>query len=128
MWIRGEIRLQRRVDSPSRTVLVIDDDASIRLLCRLNLELAGWRVREAGTLQQARTELDAHDIRIVLLDVHVGTGSGLDFLAELRRERPQLKVALLTGSAQVSERAGDGVISKPFTIEQLTSTVANLAG
>ena len=128
MWIRGEIKLQRRVDSPSRTVLVIDDDASIRLLCRLNLELAGWRVHEAGTLQQARTELDAHDIRIVLLDVHVGTGSGLDFLAELRRERPQLKVALLTGSAQVSERAGDGVISKPFTIEQLTSTVANLAG
>jgi DNA-binding NtrC family response regulator len=128
MWIRGEIKLQRPVDSPSRTVLVIDDDASIRLLCRLNLELAGWRVHEAGTLQQARAELDAHDIRIVLLDVHVGTGSGLDFLAELRRDRPQLKVALLTGSAQVSESAGDGVISKPFTIEQLTSTVANLAG
>ncbi|HEY5660424.1 MAG TPA: response regulator [Gaiellaceae bacterium] len=116
------------MDSPSRTVLVIDDDASIRLLCRLNLELAGWRVLEAGTLQQARAELDTNDIRIVLLDVHVGTGSGLDFLAELRRERPQLKVALLTGSAQVSENAGDGVISKPFTIDQLTSTVANLAG
>ena len=116
------------MESPSGTVLVIDDDASIRLLCRLNLEAEGWRVHEAATLQQARAELDAHDVGVVLLDVHVGTGSGLDFLAELRRERPQVKVALLTGSAHVSENTGDGVISKPFTIEQLTSTVANLAG
>jgi DNA-binding response OmpR family regulator len=107
---------------------VVDDDESIRLLCRLNLELDGWRVHDAGTLQQARTELDTYDIRVVLLDVHLGTGSGLDFLDELRRERPQLKVALLTGSAEVSETAGDGVIPKPFTIKQLTATVANLAG
>jgi len=116
------------VHPPSRTVLVVDDDESIRLLCRLNLELEGWHVHDAGTLPQARAELDAHDIGVVLLDVHVGTGSGLDFLDELRRERPQLKVALLTGSEQVGETAGDGVIPKPFTIEQLTSTVANLAG
>jgi DNA-binding NtrC family response regulator len=128
MRLRGEIRLQRPVESPSRTVLVVDDDASIRLLCRLNLELAGWSVKEAGTLQQARAELDAHDIRVVLLDVHVGTGSGLDFLDELRRERPQMKVALLTGSEHVGETASDGVIPKPFTLEQLTSTMANLAG
>jgi DNA-binding NtrC family response regulator len=117
------------VGSGSRTVLVVDDDASIRLLCRLNLELDGWHVHEAGTLPEARAELDnTHDIGVVLLDVHVGTGSGLDFLDELRRERPQLKVILLTGSEGMSETGSDGVISKPFTLEQLTSTVANLAG
>ena len=121
-------RLRPTVGSSSRTVLVVDDDASIRLLCRLNLEHEGWQVYEAGTLQQARTELDANDIGVVLLDVHVGTGSGLDFLSELRRERPQLKVILLTGSEGVRGTASDGVISKPFTLEQLTSTVANLAG
>jgi len=116
------------VGSHGRTVLVVDDDASIRLLCRLNLELDGWHVQEAGTLQQARAELDAHEIEVVLLDVHVGTSSGLDFLGELRRERPQLKVALLSGSDRLDETASDGVIPKPFTIEQLKSTVANLAG
>jgi DNA-binding response OmpR family regulator len=115
-------------DSPSRTVLVIDDDASIRMLCRLNLELDGRRVLEAGTLQEARAELDAHEVDVVLLDVHVGAGSGLEFLQELRRDRPQLKVALLTGSDRVGDVGSDGVIPKPFTIEQLTSTVANLAG
>jgi DNA-binding response OmpR family regulator len=116
------------VDPPSRTVLVVDDDASIRLLCRLNLELDGRLVLEAATLQQARAELDAHDVDVVLLDVHVGTGSGLEFLQELRRDRPELKVALLTGSEQFGDVGSDGVIPKPFTIEQLTSTVANLAG
>ena len=85
-------------------------------------------MHEAETLQHARAELDSRDVGIVLLDVHVGTSNGLDFLDELRSERPQLKVILLTGSEGLRETASDAVISKPFTLEQLTSTVANLAG
>jgi DNA-binding response OmpR family regulator len=109
-------------------VLVVDDDAAIRLLCRLNLELAGWHVLEAPTLAHARRELDSADVGVVVLDVHVGTGNGLEFLDELRRDRPDVKVAMLTGSEQVGDVGSDAVIPKPFTIEQLTATVANLAG
>jgi DNA-binding NtrC family response regulator len=117
------------VDSPGRTVLVVDDDASIRMLCRLNLEFDGWRVLEAGTVPQAREELAAATgVVVVVLDVHVGLENGVEFLHELRRERPELKVALLTGSEDVAGAGSDAVIPKPFTIEQLTSTVANLAG
>jgi DNA-binding NtrC family response regulator len=117
------------VDSPSHTVLVVDDDASIRLLCRLNLELDGWRVLEAATVPHAREQLAASgDVEVVVLDVHVGSENGVEFLNELRRDRPELKVALLTGSEDVAGAGSDAVISKPFTIEQLTSTVANLAG
>jgi DNA-binding response OmpR family regulator len=116
------------VDSPGHTVLVVDDDASIRLLCRLNLELDGWHVLEAATLPSAREQLDAEDVGVVVLDVHVGSGNGIEFLQELRRERPTLKVAMLTGSENVGDVGSDAVIPKPFTIEQLTSTVANLAG
>jgi DNA-binding response OmpR family regulator len=115
------------VDSPGHTVLVVDDDASIRLLCRLNLELGGWVVREASTLRQAREELAHDDVDVVVLDVHVGAGNGVEFLQELRRDRPGLKVAMLTGSDRLHDVASDAVISKPFTIEQLTSTVASLA-
>jgi DNA-binding response OmpR family regulator len=116
------------MNSPGQTVLVVDDDASIRLLCRLNLELDGWRVLEAATLPLAREQLDAEDVDVVVLDVHVGAGSGLEFLDELRRDRPNVKVALLTGSVEIRDVGGDALIPKPFTIEQLTSTVANLAG
>jgi DNA-binding response OmpR family regulator len=116
------------VGSPSHTVLVVDDDASIRLLCRLNLELDGWEVHEAATLSQAREELDAFTVDVVVLDVHVGSGNGVEFLRELRRDRPHVKVAMLTGSDDVRDVGSDALIPKPFTIEQLTSTVANLAG
>jgi DNA-binding response OmpR family regulator len=115
------------VDSPGHTVLVVDDDASIRLLCRLNLELDGWVVREASTLGQAREELARNEVDVVVLDVHVGAGNGVEFLRELRRDRPGLKVAMLSGSDKLDDVGSDAVVPKPFTIEQLTSTVASLA-
>jgi DNA-binding response OmpR family regulator len=115
------------VDSPSQTVLVVDDDASIRLLCRLNLEPEGWIVHEAATLQQARDELSHTHVDVVVLDVHVGSGNGVEFLHELRRERPGLKVAMLTGSDKLDDVDSDAVIPKPFTIHELTTTVARLA-
>jgi DNA-binding response OmpR family regulator len=115
------------VDSPSHTVLVVDDDASIRMLCRLNLEFDGWHVLEAGSLAQAREQLIAGPVEVVVLDVHVGSGNGVEFLQELRRDHPALKVALLTGLDQLGDVGSDAVIPKPFTIGQLTSTVAGLA-
>ncbi len=98
------------------------------MLCRVNLEVAGWNVLEGATIEQARTQLDASEVDVVVLDVHVGTGNGAAFLAELRRDRPDLKVAMLTGSDRLEGIESDAVIPKPFTIEQLTTTVANLAG
>jgi len=115
------------VDSPGHTVLVVDDDASIRMLCRLNLELDGWSVREAATLAQAREQLVNEGVDVVVLDVHVGSENGVEFLRELRRERPELKVAMLTGSDALRDIDADAVIPKPFKIDELRTTVAGLA-
>jgi DNA-binding response OmpR family regulator len=118
------------VDSPSHTVLVVDDDSSIRFLCRVNLELEGWNVREAATIDAARAELAAGGIDVILLDVHVGAASGVEFLGELRVHHPGLPVAMLTGSVEsptVDDVTADAVITKPFTLEQLTGTVRALA-
>lgn len=117
------------MDSPSHTVLVVDDDSSIRFLCRVNLELDGWVVREAGTIEHARAELAEGGIDVVLLDVHVASESGVDFLAELRDDHPSLPVAMLTGSVgspTLDDIVPDAVIPKPFTLEQLTGTVRDL--
>jgi DNA-binding response OmpR family regulator len=123
-------RLARGVDSPSHTVLVIDDDSAIRFLCRVNLELEGWEVREAATIEAARAELAAGNVDVVLLDVHVGSASGVGFLDELRADYPGLPVAMLTGSVESPTLVGvraDAVIAKPFTLEELTGTVRVLA-
>jgi DNA-binding response OmpR family regulator len=115
---------------PAQYVLVVDDDASIRLLCRINLELEGWTVREAATIDGARGELARSPVDVVLLDVHVGRESGLDFLEEVRAQHPAVPVVLLTGSIGTDKLRGvaaDAVIAKPFTLGELTGTVRRLA-
>jgi DNA-binding NtrC family response regulator len=119
------------VETPRATVLVVDDDASIRLLCRVNLELDGWDVREAKSIEEARAQLADGAVEIVLLDVHVGSGSGIELLEEIREDRPSVRVAMLTGSigTQTLDNgvSPDAVISKPFTLEKLRGTIADLA-
>jgi two-component system, OmpR family, KDP operon response regulator KdpE len=110
-------------------VLVVDDDAAIRLVCRINLELHGVRVHEAGTLAEARAVVASEPLDVVLLDLHLGNDSGRELLRDLRRERPLVKVALMTGSERgdVSGDAPDAVIGKPFALEELVGTVTRLA-
>ncbi|MDQ3822506.1 MAG: response regulator [Actinomycetota bacterium] len=112
------------------TVLVVDDDASIRLLCRVNLELEGYRVLEAGTLAEGRLAASDDAVRVALLDVHLGADDGRDLLRELRARRPDVHVALLSGSArreQIAREEADALIPKPFVLEELIETVARLA-
>lgn len=109
------------------TVLVVDDEPSIRLLCRVNLELDGFRVLEASSLAEARAVLAESRPDVVLLDVHLGNEQGPTLLPELAG----IPVALLTGSVDVNElRRGSAepVIPKPFPLELLTSTVRRLVG
>ena len=108
-----------------RTVLVIDDDSSLRLLCRVNLELDGYRVLEAATLAEARRALPGADV--VLLDVHVGSDDGLAFVEEARATVQGVGVALLTGESELSSDHGaDAVIGKPFRIDELRETVERI--
>jgi DNA-binding response OmpR family regulator len=111
------------------SVLVVDDEASIRLLCRVNLELEGYRVLEADRLRAARETLAAESVDVVLLDVHVGPDDGRELLRELRADRPEIRVAFFSGTSETSVIAGLGaeaVIPKPFTLEELTDTVGRL--
>ena len=111
-------------------VLVVDDDRAIRLLCRLNLELDGYDVREAPTIGDARAHLATGDVAVVLLDMHVGRERGIELLDELVAGEPRVPVAVVSGSTDVHGPAyahADAVLAKPFTIEELTSTVGTLA-
>jgi two-component system C4-dicarboxylate transport response regulator DctD len=108
-------------------VLVIDDEPAIRLLCRVNLELGGYEVREAGSLEEARKQV-AEGVDIVLLDMHVGKERGEALLAELAEQA--IPVAVVTGSTDleaIGTTTASAVLGKPFTIDELEETVALLA-
>ena len=107
---------------------MVDDEPAIRLLCRVNLELEGYRVLEAATLDDASRRLESGDVGLVLLDMRIGMERGDQLLDELHAL--SIPVVVVTGSADVQEAewAGraDAVLAKPFAIDRLLSAVRAL--
>ena len=78
-------------------MLVVDDDPSLRLLCRVNLELEGFAVVEAGTISEAELALDNGGVDVVLLDLHLGNEQGTALV-------PKIEERGLTAALGASDR------------------------
>src|SRR5215203_135991 len=116
------------------TVLVIDDEAPIRLLCRVNLEAEGMPVLEAGDgpsgLEKARHELPD----VVLLDVMMPGLDGWGVAEALLEdtETSSIPIIFLTARAEFRDRArgldigGIDYITKPFNPVELAPLVREL--
>ncbi len=123
---RSLVTMRGPMDAQPSTVLVVDDDSSLRLLCRVNLELDGHRVLEAPTVPDARELLGAGGIDVVLLDVHVGSTNGLDLLDDIEALELPVRVVMLSGTSEVSAQVRarvHAVLGKPFTLEALAAAV-----
>jgi DNA-binding response OmpR family regulator len=113
-----------------RLVVVADDDDAIRLLCRVNLELEGYRVAEAANSRELARVAEEEEVALVLLDVHLGSEDGIEVARGLRERHPGIAIAFLSGSVDFGERSAsvsDAAIRKPFTLEEFTATVHRLA-
>ena len=112
-----------------KTVLVVDDERSLRLLCRVNLELDGHVVHEAGTLAEARALIEQEPPDVILLDLHVGNEDGLELLDELEALDLPVRVVLLSGTSEVGPELRSrvaGVLGKPFELGRLAAAVTGL--
>jgi two-component system, OmpR family, KDP operon response regulator KdpE len=115
--------------APTR-ILVVDDEPSIRVLCRVNFELEGHEVFEAYSLASARAMLEKQEIDVVVLDVHLRGDRSDELVAECQARRPPIPVVLVTGSVDILHPGvsdADAVLPKPFEVDQLLSTVRGLA-
>jgi DNA-binding response OmpR family regulator len=116
------------------TVLVVDDEAPIRLLCRVNLEAEGMRVLEASDgdsgLETARTERPD----VILLDVMMPGRNGWEVAEELLSDEAtsRIPIIFLTARAEVRDRAkgidlgGVDYVTKPFNPVELAPLVEDL--
>ena len=111
-------------------MLVVEDDPSLRMLCRVNLELDRYRVLEAESLSRAEELVRGETIDVVLLDIHVGERDGRELLPLLREQQPDAAICLLSGSSEVDppqeEEGVRAFIRKPFELEDLTATIQRL--
>ena len=115
------------MDAPVAKALIVDDDAALRLLCRVNLELEGFAVREAATVADATAAVQSERPDVVLLDVHLGGEETSGLLDSLRADG--IPVALVTGSVDVElyrDRA-DAIVPKPFEPRELVEIARRLA-
>ena len=115
------------MERPDLRVLLVEDDASLRLLCRVTLELEGFTVLEAGTLAEARIAVPAVDV--VLLDLNVGWEDGRSLLRELKAADDGKTVVILTGSELDGDSVAlaDGLVGKPFAPGELAAAVLRAA-
>jgi DNA-binding response OmpR family regulator len=125
-----ELRSDSQMGVTAATVLVVEDDPSLRLLCRVNLELEGYHVLEAETIGRAEEHLRHERIDVLLLDLHVGERHGLELLPLLREKYSSIGVCLLSGTSEVDPPKQEGIdhfIRKPFDLDELSRTVRTLA-
>src|SRR5262249_27428591 len=124
------LRVTDVLEPRARTILVVDDDESLRLLCRVNLELEGYEVLEAMSVAAAEEAIAAGGVDLFLLDVHVGADDGIALMRSLRERKHPAPIVLFTGSAVLDSETSaeaDGVVPKPFRLEQLLDVVRRLA-
>jgi two-component system, OmpR family, KDP operon response regulator KdpE len=120
------------MSNPTPTALVLEDEREIRQFVRLSLESEGWLVVEAGTVRQGLIEAGTRRPDLVIADLGLPDGDGVDFIRELRTWS---SVPVIVLSARTDERdkvaaldaGADDYLSKPFgTAELLARTRANM--
>lgn len=112
------------------TILVADDDPALRMLCSVNLGFEGYRVIEAANAAEIDEALARESVSLILLDIHLGADNGLDVAERLRETHPNLAIAFFTGSVRLAgddESLADGMLPKPFTLEELEEIAHRLA-
>lgn len=113
-------------------ILVIDDEASIRHLVKLQLELDGQTVETAADGATALTLQATQTFDLVVLDLMLPDTTGFDLIPRLREKTPDLPILMLTARDQMNDKiiglqlGADDYMTKPFNGTELVLRVKNL--
>jgi two-component system response regulator AtoC len=113
----------------TRSVLVVDDDSQIRSLLADLLKENGYEPRQAKTAGAALEAVAKQRPDLVMMDVKLPDQDGLDLLRQMKRERPELEIIVMTafgGSSSAIKAMEHGAydyVTKPFEIDDLLATL-----
>ncbi len=113
-------------------VLIVDDEASIRLLYSQELADEGYEVDAAGTIAEALALLGERSYDVALLDIKLKNESGLDLLQQLVKERHDMAVILSTAFScyrdDFSAWLADSYVVKSSDMQELKDEIKRLLG
>jgi excisionase family DNA binding protein len=112
-------------------VLIVDDDARMREFVRVNLEMEGYSVAEAGDADEGLAAVEEKAPDLILLDVMMPGVDGWEMLRRVQERHGVGAIPVIMFSGKVDEAAADahgaqGFIGKPFDPQQLIESTKQL--
>src|ERR1700731_1765372 len=110
-------------------ILIVDDDVQIRKLLGRYLAEQGFRVTLASDKRSLNVALESNDIKLIVLDVMLPDGSGLEICRDMRAENSHIPVILLTALKEDVDRiigleiGAEDYLGKPFTPAELAPRI-----
>ena len=113
-----------------KKVLVLEDEANIRSFVVINLKRAGYEAIEAGTGEEALSQLRRNpDIKVALLDIMLPDMDGFEVCRRIRASNSQIGIIMLTARTQEMDKVtglmtgADDYVTKPFSPAELTARI-----
>ena len=122
-------------DRPMACILIIDDEQAITSVLRRILERAGHQVLVAANGKIGMDLYAAHPVNLIITDILMPEQDGLEVVMQLRGKSSDVKILAMSGGGKyglmnfldVAKKLGaDGLISKPFTHQQILDEVHRL--
>jgi response regulator RpfG family c-di-GMP phosphodiesterase len=116
-------------DADPRNVLVVDDDAAVRELLADGLETFGYPSVTAGGIDEAFEIVKAEPLRLVLSDIDMPGGDGMQLLKRIKSHDPGLDVIMVTGAVdadtavQAIRQGASDYVTKPFNLDEVQIVV-----
>ena len=111
-----------------RQILIVEDDITLNQgLCKA-LKNDKWHIVSCGTAKE-RDQFAVGDVSLVLLDINLPDGNGIDLLKEFKLQKPAVPVIMLTANdtdmdiVNGLEQGADDYIAKPFRIRELLARI-----
>lgn len=114
------------------SVMVVDDEPGIRTALRANFLRHGWQVETACSVREAASRLEVRAFDLVVTDIRMPDGTGMDVMRSTRLLSPGTAVILLTAFGSVPDAVNamrDGALdylTKPISFDQLQATAAKV--
>ena len=116
----------------SETILLVEDDVSIRKALQLNLQLEGYELLCAEDGEAGRRLSETEELDLIVVDLMLPRLSGLDLIRELRQRRADLPILVLSAKDQEADKVmalslgADDYMTKPFGLAERLARVRAL--
>jgi CheY-like chemotaxis protein len=123
------------MNQPGKRLLIVDDDADMRLSLKLALEMAGYTAELAADGREALAIQQQRPADVLITDIFMPESDGFEVIDAVRRRFPQTRIVVISGGAKLAKREYlldaalmdvDAILPKPFDVEALLQTLDSI--